>query len=118
MVGLFLWPALWAWTLLRMITTSSGFIAALTGSWWLAILLLVASIAPFVMWGPLYRARCEPSVSRLRSLAYGFGLWLYVYYMYISVTRAFIRLALHRSGWAKTRRNGEDFTVGTHAKEA
>ena len=51
-------------------------------------------------------------------MLWGLGMCLYIYYLYISVTRAFVRLALGRSGWAKTRRNAENLAIGVIAKEA
>ncbi|HIZ35348.1 MAG TPA: glycosyltransferase [Candidatus Ruania gallistercoris] len=118
MLGLFLWPTLAVLTVTGMLALPVGFGALLASTWWLLALFFVMGVVPFAMWGPVYRAKCEPSSGRLRSIAWGLGLWIYTYYMYVSVTRAFVRLALRRGGWAKTRRNAEDLTIGLTAKEA
>lgn len=118
MVGLFLWPTLLVLTVTGLLQVPGGAGAWLAELWWLPALFFTTSVAPFAMWGPIYRARCEPQAGRWSSIGWGLGLWIYTYYMYISVTRAFIRLALGRGGWAKTGRNGEDLTIGLTAKEA
>jgi 1,2-diacylglycerol 3-beta-glucosyltransferase len=79
--------------------------------WWLLALNVVFAIGPFAVWGPVYKIRCEPSKSWGASLLYGIGAWLYVYYMYICIARAFSRIARGKNGWAKTRRNGEAHVV-------
>ena len=116
-VGLVVWP-------LVFIRSGTGLPRAdnavewFASSWWLLVLLFVFGVVPFAMWGPIYRRKCEPQVERWRSLLWGLGMCFYVYYLYISVSRAFLRLALRRSGWAKTRRNSENLAVGAVAKEA
>lgn len=80
-------------------------------NWWLVGVYLVVGIAPFAVWGPVYRRFCEPDASVARAVLWGFGSWLYSFYTWASSTRAFLRVALKRSGWAKTRRNGEQAHV-------
>lgn len=82
------------------------------------ILFILFSIGPFAIWGPAYVARCEPSKSFLSGLMYGVAMWLYVFYTYVSVSRAFLRVIFRRSGWAKTRRNAETSNSGPVALEA
>lgn len=72
-----------------------------------AILLVLFSIAPFAMWGPIYRLRCEPQLGVWTGIGYGICLWLYIYYMYLVLPRAFYRKFTGQGGWAKTRRNAE-----------
>lgn len=74
---------------------------------WLIGVYLVVGVAPFGVWGPVYRKFCEPTASWPRAILWGFGAWIYSFYTWVSSTRAFARVALNRSGWAKTRRNGE-----------
>jgi cellulose synthase/poly-beta-1,6-N-acetylglucosamine synthase-like glycosyltransferase len=78
----------------------------------LVTLSLVFSILPFAIWGPVYKRRCEPRTSWPRAFLYGLGVWVYVYYMYLCLPRAFVRVALGRNGWSKTRRNAEENPVG------
>jgi 1,2-diacylglycerol 3-beta-glucosyltransferase len=118
LVGTLIWPIITAALLLQITQPDVGLAAYFIGQVWLLPLLFVFSILPFVIWGPLYRRREVPEASWVRGWIWGFGNWLYVYYMYFCVWRAFIRVVLGRSGWAKTRRNAEPLTVGPVATEA
>jgi 1,2-diacylglycerol 3-beta-glucosyltransferase len=86
---------------------------------WAPILMFaVFGIGPFALWGPVYTSRCETDKSWLKGLLYGLTMWLYVFYTYVSLSRAFTRVVLRRNGWAKTRRNAEVHTAGPVALEA
>lgn len=87
------------------------------GGWMLAVLYLVLGLAPFVLWGPLYARRCEPSVGRLRAIGIGFAYSLFITTFYITCWRALFRILGGRRGWAKTRRN-TDVQPGPVALEA
>ncbi len=87
------------------------------GGWMLAVLFLVLGLAPFVLWGPLYARRCEPSVGRIRAIGYGFAYSLFITTFYITCWRALFRILGGRRGWAKTRRN-TDVQPGPVALEA
>lgn len=78
----------------------------LDGAWILFTVYGAFGLLPFVLWGPVYRARCEP-VGFWKSVAYGFGYALYIYTFYITSWRALIRLVRGNNGWTKTRRNQE-----------
>ncbi|MFJ4225697.1 glycosyltransferase [Microbacterium sp. NPDC089695] len=75
--------------------------------WGIAGLVSILSVAPFAVWGFVYKVRCEPQATWLTALGWGIGVWFYVYYMYICIARAFIRIIRRRNGWSKTRRNAE-----------
>ncbi|SDD72090.1 glycosyltransferase family 2 protein [Actinokineospora iranica] len=77
------------------------------GAWVLFVVYGSFGLLPFVIWGPIYRKRCEPSTSFPRALAYGFAYALYIYTFYITSWRAAIRLLRGHNGWTKTRRNTE-----------
>ena len=77
------------------------------GAWLLFAVYGVFGLLPFLMWGPIYRARCERAGSWWRGLGYGFAYALYIYTFYVTSWRAVTRLARGRNGWAKTRRNTE-----------
>lgn len=81
------------------------------------ILGFLFGIAPFAVWGPLYKMRCEPAIGWVHSVLLGIGLWFYVLQLYITLGRAFGRIILRRDGWLKTRRNSEINVVGPTAKE-
>ncbi len=76
------------------------------GAWILFTVYGGFGLLPFVLWGPVYRARCEP-VGFWKSIGYGLGYALYIYTFYITSWRAVIRLVRGHNGWAKTRRNTE-----------
>lgn len=83
-------------------------------------LIAVFSVTPFAIWGFVYKLRCEPQASWLAALGWGLGVWLYVYYMYICIARAFLRILRGKNGWSKTRRNAEAHVLvnGSVAVEA
>jgi 1,2-diacylglycerol 3-beta-glucosyltransferase len=76
----------------------------------LAVLLLFG-VAPFVVWGPIYRKRYAPAHSWWRGLQWGTANWLYTAYIPISSLRAVYRFATGKSTWAKTKRNAEGGAV-------
>lgn len=77
------------------------------------LLIVIFSGLPFVIWGPIYRMRCEPQLSFLHALWLGVALWIYNYYLWVVLPRAFYRLIARRSGWLKTRRNVETVPAGS-----
>jgi cellulose synthase/poly-beta-1,6-N-acetylglucosamine synthase-like glycosyltransferase len=83
-----------------------------SGAWMLFAVYGSFGLAPFVIWGPIYRSRCEPKCSRWRSVVYGFAYALYVYNFYITSWRALGRILRRRNGWTKTRRNTEKGNPG------
>ncbi|MET9296156.1 glycosyltransferase [Streptomyces sp. NPDC003077] len=80
--------------------------------WPLSLILALASIGPFVLWGPVYRRERAAGRSRLTGLLWGLALWLYAYHLFLVSARAFVRILRGRTGWAKTRRNAEPITAG------
>jgi 1,2-diacylglycerol 3-beta-glucosyltransferase len=77
------------------------------GGWMIGLFYLAAGLGPFVLWGPLYRRRCEPGLGRVRATGLGVAYSLYVVIFYITSWRAFCRILRRRSEWFKTRRNAE-----------
>lgn len=82
------------------------------GAWILFLIYGLFGLLPFLIWGPIYRGKCEHSIGRARSLVYGCVYACYIYTFYITSWRAAIRLLRGRNGWAKTRRNSEVSTTG------
>lgn len=72
----------------------------------LALIFLFA-VLPFAIWGPIYKLRCEPQAPWWRAILWGLGLYLYVFYMWPVLARAFTRVFRGKTGWSKTRRNAE-----------
>lgn len=81
------------------------------GAWLLFAVYGSFGLLPFLVWGPIYRAKCEPTVTVTRGIWYGFAYALYIYTFYITSWRALFRLIRKRNGWVKTRRNNEELTM-------
>ena len=113
----FLWPVGIYLILLRMgiIATSDGSVTVNVS--WAMLVLVLMHIVPFAMWGPIYRRRCAPEAPWIKGAVWGLGVYVYICYYYLVVFRAFGRVLMRKSGWAKTRRNAEA-AVGPVAKEA
>lgn len=77
------------------------------GAWILFLIYGMFGLSPFLVWGPIYRHRCERRGSVFRGVGYGFLYALYIYTFYITSWRALFRLIRRRNTWAKTRRNAE-----------
>lgn len=80
------------------------------GAWILFAVYGMFGLLPFLLWGPVYRMRCSPSLGRWRAVGFGFVYAMYIYTFYLTSWRAVVRLARGRNGWAKTRRNTERIT--------
>lgn len=107
-LGLVLWPTLFITMVAQGSLTMGGFQAWLAASWFIIPLIIVTGIAPFALWGPVYRKQAAPDKSWWAGVLWGVGYWLYMYQNYVSVLRATYRLVTGRHGWAKTRRNNEN----------
>lgn len=88
-----------------------------THFWWIPVALTLFSIAPFAMWAPIYRWKCEPGTPWWKVPLYAVGIWLYVYYTYLCIPRAFYRVIRRKNGWLKTKRNAEALVRGPIAIE-
>lgn len=108
MLGLVLWPTLFVSMVAQGSLTMGGFQAWLAASWFIIPLIVVTGIAPFALWGPVYRLQAAPDRNWAVGILWGVGYWLYMYQNYVSVLRATYRLVTGRHGWAKTRRNNEN----------
>ncbi len=79
----------------------------LSGGWMEIVYYLIAGLGPFVLWGPMYRKRCEPELSLAQAFGLGFAYAVYILLFYVTSWRAFTRILLGRREWFKTRRNAE-----------
>lgn len=77
------------------------------GGWMVLAFYLVVGLGPFVLWGPIYRRRCEPRLGRVAALALGVGYSMFVLIFYVTSWRAFCRILSGRTDWSKTRPNAE-----------
>jgi 1,2-diacylglycerol 3-beta-glucosyltransferase len=111
LTGVIVWPAVFVSVAGKMAAAGDGTLGGVLHFWWFFAVVAVIGIAPFGVWGPIYRRKCEPASPWWKGPLWGIGLWLYVYYMYISAVRACGRLLLGRTGWVKTQRNAEPMTV-------
>lgn len=89
----------------------AAFVNNLSDVWGLVVLIILFSIAPFALWGFVYKVRCEPSACWAKAAWWGLATWMYVYYMYFCLPRAFTRVLRGKNGWSKTRRNAEAYVV-------
>lgn len=89
-----------------------------SGGWRGLTVYLLMAVGQFVIWGPIYRRKCEPDAGFWRSLGWGFVYPAYLLSLYVVSWRAVGRIVLGRNGWAKTRRNADRASVGPVAKEA
>jgi len=117
LLGVVVFGVLWGLLLASFFTAP----VSLTGDWTFLGLSLalwaVFGLSPFFAWAVLYKLRCEPDTSWPVTLARGFGLWIFVLYIFVSTARAFWRVVRGKNGWAKTRRNAELHVVGPTAKD-
>ncbi|WP_274034311.1 glycosyltransferase [Streptomyces sp. MMBL 11-1] len=75
--------------------------------WWPIAGYILLAVVQFGMWGPLYRAKCEPAHGFWRSVGWGFAYTAYVWCYSAATWRALIRHVRGHGAWAKTRRNAE-----------
>jgi 1,2-diacylglycerol 3-beta-glucosyltransferase len=106
-LGALIWPALFGYMVFQAASDPSGVTGWIEQYWLLSLFTFTLGVLPFVLWGPIYRRKCEPDSGLLRSIGWGFTYWLYVYYMYACNLWGFYRLVTGNSGWVKTRRNSE-----------
>jgi 1,2-diacylglycerol 3-beta-glucosyltransferase len=88
-----------------------------SGGWVLLALYGVVGIGEFAAWGPLYKLRSERDAPWSKALGWGLAFVAYILLFYIVTWRAFARIITGRSGWAKTRRNAEDLSIGPVARQ-
>lgn len=86
--------------------TSPGGVGAwfVAGAWGTIPLMIAFGVAPVVVWGLVYRSRCEPTLSRLAAVGLGLAYLGYMALMLGAVWRAFGRMVRARDGWVKTSR--------------
>lgn len=116
-LGFITWVFLMGSMIVGLATYPDGISGWLNDHWSLSILFFLFSIGPFFLWGPIYRRLCEPDEPWWKGCLWGVGMWLYVFYTYVSLSRAFVRVIRGKNGWAKTRRNAEVHSIGAVAKE-
>ncbi|HEU5152801.1 MAG TPA: glycosyltransferase family 2 protein [Iamia sp.] len=80
----------------------AGWIAS--GQWGVLPLVAVGGLGPFVIWGVIYRARVEPSLTRRQAVALGVANWLYSALHHVAIWWAVGRVLTRRRDWKKTAR--------------
>jgi 1,2-diacylglycerol 3-beta-glucosyltransferase len=80
---------------------------ALVGGWMAAAYYLTFGVGPFLLWGPLYRRRCEPDLTIAQALGLGLAYSGYVLMIYVTSWRALTRIMRGQRDWFKTGRNAE-----------
>ncbi|MEZ0090852.1 glycosyltransferase family 2 protein [Streptacidiphilus sp. EB129] len=90
----------------------------LSGGWMLLALLMAMGFGPFLLWGPIYVRRCEPTVGLLRGVGLGLAYTVFISTFCLTSWRALIRILQGHTGWSKTRRNAEIAPSGPAAAQA
>ena len=72
----------------------------------LLVLFLLFSMGPLMIWGPVYRSRVDPSLTRRAALLLGVANVFYMYVNQVADWRALVRIVRQRRDWTKTERNG------------
>lgn len=85
---------------------------AAMGGWWVLGGILLIGFAEFIIWGILYREKCEPDEPWYKGWYWGLSYLVYVFINYPVVWRAFLQFLSGKQGWAKTRRNVELVSEG------
>lgn len=80
----------------------AGWLAS--GQWGVLPLVALGGIGPFAVWGLIYRARVEPSITRAEALRLGLANWIYSNLHYLATWWALARLVTRRGDWKKTDR--------------
>lgn len=78
-----------------------------SGGGMIMMVYLFAGSGPFILWGPVYRRRCDRRIGLARSFGLGCAYALYVLIFYVTSWRALVRILRRRNEWFKTRRNAE-----------
>lgn len=109
LVGTLVYPVPWILLGHRMLTEPDLVRAYFTDGpgWVLFGIYGTMGLLPFLIWGPVYWRRCEPTAGPLRAIGWGFAYAAYIYTFYVTCWRAALRMVRRRNGWAKTRRNAE-----------
>jgi len=116
-IGVILWPMFLVLTGMQALHYPAGVVSFISQFWPVALLAVLFGALPFIMWGPIYRRKVQPGISRRRAWMLGFGNAAYVCYTYLATPRAVVRMLRGRHGWAKTRRNAELITAGPVASD-
>jgi 1,2-diacylglycerol 3-beta-glucosyltransferase len=108
LIGTFVYPVPFVLLLVGYIAHPAAMASwALTGGWMAAACYVTFGVGPFLLWGPLYRKRCEPDLTIAQALGLGLAYALYVLMIYVTSWRALSRIVRGRREWFKTRRNAE-----------
>lgn len=107
LAGTVLWPTVFLVMVIDGTLSTGSILTWAADSWWLLPLIALTGIMPFAIWPLLYWRRDERKGGWLKVVYWALGYWLYMYQSYATVLRAFGRLVMGRTEWAKTRRNAE-----------
>lgn len=88
------------------VTNASGPLMWLgdAGAWQIIPMFVIFGLAPLAIWGPIYRRRISPELSRTQAWALGLMNWPYILVHHCAVWWAFGRTLRSRHDWKKTER--------------
>lgn len=108
LIGTFVYPVPFVLLLVGYIAHPAAMASwAVVGGWMAAAYYVTFGVGPFLLWGPLYRRRCEPDLTIAQALGLGLAYALYVLMIYVTSWRALSRIVRGQREWFKTRRNAE-----------
>lgn len=108
LIGTFVYPVPFVLLLIGYVAHPAAMASwALVGGWMAAAYYVTFGVGPFLLWGPLYRKRCEPDLTIVQALGLGLAYSGYVLMIYVTSWRALSRILRGRREWFKTRRNAE-----------
>lgn len=111
LIGMVVWPLVGIGVGVLAWQTSADPAGLVAAAVWVLPLVLLTGIAPFATWGVVYSR--QRGFGPLRTIAYGFGYWLYSYLPQVYVVCATYRLIKGRNGWEKTARLADAATPAT-----
>jgi cellulose synthase/poly-beta-1,6-N-acetylglucosamine synthase-like glycosyltransferase len=88
------------------------------GAWGVLPLLALFGVAPFVVWGFVYRRNVAPGMRLPMAFALGMANWAYGYLQQAASWWAFIRVARNHHDWKKTRHTRTEEAQAEHTPEA
>lgn len=112
LVGLLAMGGMLAWVVSVILTEPLLAATFVEHLWAYVLLIVVFGYGPFIIWGIVYKLRCEPQATWAQAVGWGFCLCIYGQHVNLTAPNAMFRIITRRTGWSKTRRNAEALTAG------
>jgi 1,2-diacylglycerol 3-beta-glucosyltransferase len=76
------------------------------GTWQVFPMFAIFGIGPLFIWGPIYRRRIAPELTRWQAIGLGLANWPYTFVHHVADWWALFRMIRSRTDWKKTERFG------------